>query len=224
MELERVRVSRLKNWKFWAMAIGVIIVLSIFYNMGNSNAQIDLGKEKVSYDKLLTKISDKEKELKSLKEETNDAQGKLDDVNKQYSDKQSEFDEAMKVVSNKKTVEDEIVKLSSTVDSKNGEIKKLDSSINKKKGELASITGEIQEKKDAPKILSAGKYTVGKDIPSGRYKAVPNRGSGNFFINDGADANIMLGKGDFFQSEYVFEVIEGDEIDINLSVKFIPVK
>jgi peptidoglycan hydrolase CwlO-like protein len=217
MNVETTKVSRFKSKKFWIKTAGVIVGISIIFNMGSGSAKVDLGKEKVSYDELVKVIKDKQGEIKTV-------EGKLSDIQKQYTDKQSEFDEAMKVVNNKKSVEDEIATLESTLKTKQGEIKSLDSKISSKENELASITGQIQVKKDKPKVLSAGKFTVGKDIPAGRYKAVPNRGSGNFFVNAGADVNIMLGKGDFYEPEYIFEVVDGDEIEITLSVKFIPIK
>jgi peptidoglycan hydrolase CwlO-like protein len=217
MNVETTKVNRFKSKKFWIKTAGVFVGISIIFSWGNASAKVDLGKEKVSYDELVKVIKDKQGEIKSV-------ESKLSDIQKQYSDKQTEFDEAMKVVNNKKSMEDEIAKLEGTLKSKQGDIKSLDSKISSKEKELASITGEIQEKKDKPKVLSAGKYTVGKDIPAGRYKAVPNRGSGNFFINDGADANIMLGKGEFYEPEYIFEVVDGDEIEITMSVKFIPIK
>jgi peptidoglycan hydrolase CwlO-like protein len=217
MQLEKVKVNKLKSKKFWLKTAGVLIVLSLFYNFGVSSAKVDLGKQKATYDELVKENYNKKQELDEIKE-------KLNDINQQYTDKKSEFDEAMKVVENKKSVEDEIAKLNESVKGKQGEVTKLDSDIKTKQNELAAITGQIKEKKDAPKILPAGKFTVGKDIPAGRYKAVPNRGNGNFFVNGGADVNIMLGKGDFYEPEYVFEVSDGDEIEITLSVKFIPVE
>ena len=215
MQTEKAKVK--KGKMFWVKVVGAIVLLSIFYGIGNSSAKVDLGKEKVNYDKLVNKVDNKKKEISSI-------QNKLNDINKQYNEKQSEFDAAMKVVNNKKSIEEEISKLNDQLYDKKNEIKTLNSNIKEKKDQLASITGAIQEKKDAPKILPAGKFTVGKDIPAGRYKAVPNGGQGNFFVNGGADVNAMLGKGDLFEPEYVFEVVDGDEIEITMSVKFIPVK
>lgn len=223
MNLETVKTSRFGK-KFWFKTAGVIVGISIIFSFGNSSAKVDLGKEKVNYDELVEVIKDKKSEVKDVESEIKSAQVKLDDVNKQFSDKQAEFNAALEVVNNKKSVEDEVAKLNSTLDSKKGEITGIDKQIETKKDELASVTGQIKEKKDKPKILPAGKFTVGKDIPAGRYKAVPNRGNGNFFVNEGADVNAMLGRGDFYEPEYIFEVVDGDEIEITLSVKFIPIK
>jgi chromosome segregation ATPase len=178
MELETKKVSRFKSKKFWLKTVGVVFVLSMFYNIGNGSAKVELDREKVNYDQLVKTIKTKEKEVSAVEK-------KLDAIDKQYSDKKTEFDEAVKVVNNKKSVEDEIVKLDGTLKSKQGEVAKLDADIGTKQGELASVIGQIKEKKSAPIVLPAGQFVVGKDIPSGRYKSVPARGNGNFFVNGG---------------------------------------
>jgi ribosomal protein S13 len=220
MELETKKVSRFGK-KFWFKAIAVFIGLMIFYGIGNSSAKVDLGKEKVNYDKLV-------KEIKSKKQEVKDIQGKLDDINKQYSDKKSEFEEAMKVVDNKKAAEGELAKVNDTVKTKQDQVKSLDSQIGSKQKELASINGEIKAKKDAPKVLSAGQYVVGKDVPVSRYKAAPN-GSGSNFVVHGSDGDLKVNTilGDHSglgTAEYVFWAEKGDIIETEASVKLIPVE
>jgi hypothetical protein len=220
MEIETKKVKRFSK-KFWFKAIAIFIGLMIFYGMGNSSAKVDLGKEKVNYDKLVKEIKTKKQEVKSI-------QGKLDDINKQYSDKKSDFEEAMKVVDNKKAAEEDLAKVNDTVKTKQDQVKSLDSQIGSKQKELASITGEIKTKKDAPKILPAGQYVVGKDVPVSRYKAVPN-GSGSNFVVYGAGGdlkvNTILGNhSGLGQQEYVFWAEKGDSIQTEASVKLIPVE
>lgn len=217
MQTEVNKVSRFKGKKFWLKVVIGLVIFSFIYGMGNSSAKVDLEKEKVNYDELVKEVKSKGKEVKAI-------DSKLKDIEKQYSEKKSEFEEALKVVSNKKSVEDEIAKLEDTIKTKQGEISKLDADIKTKQNELAALTGQIKEKAEAPIVLPAGQFVVGKDIPAGRYKATPNRGSGNFFVNGGADVNIILGKGDFGEPEYVFAVQNGDEIEITLSVNFQPVE
>lgn len=217
MQVETNKVSRFKGKKFWIKVVIGLVIFSMIYGMGNSSAKVEIGEEKVNYDELVKEINNKEKEVKSIEK-------KLSDIDKQYNDKKSDFDEAMKVVSNKKSVEDEIAKLDETIKTKQDEIAKLDSDIVAKQGELAAVTGQIKEKNEAPITLPAGQFVAGKDIPAGRYKATPNGGSGNFFVNQGRDVNIILGKGGFGEPEYVFSVQNGDEIEITVSVNFQPVE
>lgn len=170
-----------------------------------------------SYDAAMAVVKDgetKKKEIETLDTQIN---AKKEEVKK--------IDAAIQTEKDKKDAElkEFAASIDTKKDKKEGELKDLENQIKDKKGELASITGAIQEKKDAPIILPAGTFTVGKDLPEGRYKAVPNGGNGNFFINDGADANIILGKGEYYEPELVFDGYEGDEIKMTTSVKFIPV-
>jgi septal ring factor EnvC (AmiA/AmiB activator) len=216
MELGTQKISKFGK-KFWLKAAGILVGVSIIFSWGSSSAKVDLGKEKVSYDELVKVIGEKEKEVKVVEK-------KLSDVEKEYDSKKTELEKAMEVVNNKQKVEDEITKLDGSIKSKQDEIAKLDADISKKQGELAAVTGQIKEKGEAPIVLPAGTFTTGKDIPAGRYKAEPNRGSGNFFVNGGMDVNIILGGGDFGEPEYIFSVQDGDEIEITLSVKFTAVQ
>jgi hypothetical protein len=217
LEIGTKKVSRFKSKMFWMKVIGVLVVLSIFHGIGASGAKVELNDKKVTLEELTAAIESKEKEVK-------DIQAKLDDINTQYKEKESEFTEALEVVNNKKTIEGEISELKYQVDKRKMEITTLDETLKTKNTELASVEGKIKEKKEAPKTLSAGTFTVGVDIPSGRYKAVPNGGTGNFFVNSGAKVNTILGKGGFGEPEYIFNADDGDVIEITTSVKFIPVE
>ena len=206
---------------------GAGILLFIFgASLPSGSAQtVSIDGKKVDYENLVSSIKSKEKELASKEDEISAAKKNLEDINNQYTEKKDEINAAMEFIENKNKAEEDLKKLQSDIATKKEESKNWDSKIEGKKNELASIQGQIKEKKEAPKVLPAGKFTVGKDIPKGRYKVVPNGGSGNFFVNGGASVNIILGRGDdLFLSEYVFYANEGDEIDMNLSVKFIPVE
>jgi hypothetical protein len=220
MELETKKVKRFDK-KFWFKAIAVFIGLMIFYGMGNSSAQVDLGKEKVNYDKLV-------KEIKSKKQEVKDIQSKLDDINKQYDDKKSQFDAANAILDNQKQAQDNLDKIQNDIKTKQDQIKSLDSQISAKQKELASVTGQIDKAKGAPKILPAGQFEVGKDVPASRYKAVPVGSGSNFVVyaSDGElKVNTILGDhAGLGTSEYVFTAEDGDKIQTEASVKLIPVE
>jgi hypothetical protein len=217
MELGTEKVSKFKGKKFWMKVVIGMVIFGFIYGIGQSSAKEEISKEKVNYDELVSIIEGKEKEVKVVEK-------KLDSIEKEYNSKETELEKAMEVVNNKQKVEDEIAKLDGSIKGKQDEIAKLDADISKKQGELAAVTGQIKEKGEAPIVLPAGTFTTGKDIPAGRYKAEPNRGSGNFFVNGGMDVNIILGNGGFGEPEYIFSVQDGDEIEITLSVKFTPVQ
>lgn len=187
-------------------------------HMENNEAVIKMNEEQtVTTNKLDKEIEDKQEEYTQKELELNELETKIEE-------NQEEFDAALAIVEDKESTQKELEKLDGQIKEKKSEVDKINGDIQKKKDELAALTGQIKEKKDAPVTLSAGKFIVGKDIPEGRYKAVPNGGAGNFFVNGGADVNVMIGKGEFYESEYVFDAYEGDEIEITTSVKFIPVE
>jgi hypothetical protein len=74
-------------------------------------------------------------------------------------------------------------------------------------------------------VLTTGYWTVGLDIPSGRYTATPPNGeSGNFFVRSGSRSvvNEILG-GSYGVPSYALTLTDGQEIEISglSSVSFI---
>ncbi|MED2034377.1 hypothetical protein P4V74_24445 [Bacillus thuringiensis] len=68
-------------------------------------------------------------------------------------------------------------------------------------------------------------FTVGEYIPTGCYKIEPNKGSGNYFVNKGSKTRITLENSHYnFLSEYVVTVNEGDQIETNVSMKYLAVE
>ncbi|MCM3587348.1 hypothetical protein M3182_16545 [Mesobacillus maritimus] len=224
MQTEAKKENKIKGKKLWLKVVGVLFALFIVYSIGESAAKVELEEEKVSYDQLVEKIEDKEKEMEEKENEVEKIELDIGSIQNEYDKNKAKLEEAMKVVAEKDSVQKEIDKLTLDISQKQEKTKKLDTEIKDKKDELASIQGTIKEKKDAPITLPAGFFTVGKDLPAGRYKAVPNGGGGNFFVNSGMKVNIMLGNGEFYEDEYVFYADEGDEIELTLSAKFIPVE
>ena len=216
MELEKQKGKKV-GVAIWLTAASVLILLCLSYFIGMNGAKVELENEKAGYDELIAEIDSKEYELEKI-------QAKIDESDEQFKAKEAEYKEALKTIEYKNTVESEIGELNKQIESKKGEIGTLEETIKAKNAELASVEGKIKEKKEAPKVLSAGFFTVGKDIPEGRYKVVPNGGSGNFFVNDGMSVNIMIGRGEFYEEEYVFTAYEGDVIELTTSAKFIPVE
>ncbi|MFY2157389.1 hypothetical protein ACOSZF_17265 [Cytobacillus firmus] len=229
MEIERPNVSWLKTKKFWIGVAGVVVLLSIFYTIGYSGAKAVIEDEKVTYDELVSKISDKENELKeaeaNLKKKEEEINSKISDLDKQYSERKAEFDAALAAVENKKQLESEIKSLESTKTGQETTVSNLTAEIKAKRDDLAKIEKVIKEKDAAPVNLSAGHFIVGNDVPLGRYKAVPVGRGSNFVVYDSSGSlivNTILG--DIGVPEYVFSAEFEYEIQTEAPVKLIPVE
>jgi len=201
-----------------------IILIAVSWFIGSETATTKIEHEKVTYDEIIQKINDKEEELEGINSDIEVAQSNYESVSGDLTEVSDEFKEVQSIIAEKETIVDEKEKVQAALDELKKKDENLKKSISDKESELSSITGKIKEAKGQPKILSAGKFIVGKDLPAGRYKAVPNGGFGNFIVNQGMDVNIILGSGDFGESEYVFEAFDGDEIELTTSAKFIPIE
>ncbi|MEK3806973.1 hypothetical protein MHB63_10560 [Bacillus sp. FSL H8-0547] len=153
-----------------------------------------------------------EEEIKAANEKLSTIQGQLD---QQVKDGQAIIDAKLK-------------ESQTELEAAQGKVKTLNNEIESKKKELSAIEGGIKEKKDAPKILPAGFFTVGKDIPEGRYKVVAVGQGSNFVVYDstgGLIANTIIGNMEGLGvKEYVIGIVEGYMIEANDSFKFIPVE
>lgn len=212
-----------KSKKLWII-LAVIIGLIISYSIGASGAKVTIEKEKVTYDELKATIDKKENELIYTKSEVRKG---IDEEQKKLEDKKSEVTETLAMVSKKNELSSEIEKLSKDAEAKKGEAGTLDANIQAKKGELEKLTEGVKAKKEEPRTLNAGQYVVGKDIPSGRYKATATGRGSNFFVygSDGkAIVNTILGNSSVGRGDYTFFTSNGDIIRTEESVKLIPVE
>jgi archaellum component FlaC len=227
MELETQKekmLNKLKSWKFWAKAVGIFFLVVIIYTWGSASAKVEMEDEKLSLEELNQKIDDRKKQIKDFDEELKGISTDVEKIKGEYESQKTKIDEAMEVMKNKEKIESEVVNLQSDIDTKKGEISNLDETIKVKSDELSSLQGKIEATGDQPVTLPAGFFTVGKDIPASRYKAVATGEAGNFFVNGGAKVNIILGTDGFGQSEYVFEAVEGDEFESTMGIKFTPIE
>lgn len=221
----RKKDEKLKRNGIFASTSLVVCIITFVISMTMYGNYLENNKAVLKMNKEQTALSNKlDKEIEDKQDEFTQKELEVNELDTKLEENQDEFETAMAIVEDKEATQKELEKLDGQIKEKKSEVDKINGDIQKKKDELAALTGQIKEKKDAPVVLSAGKFIVGKDIPEGRYKAVPNGGAGNFFVNGGADVNVMIGKGEFYESEYVFDAYEGDEIEITTSVKFIPVE
>lgn len=212
-----------KEWIYFGAITLVLVMVSWYcaHAWGYNKASIYLESKKVTADEINGEIESLKNELTAIEEDIADAEE--DQSNKQSELRQmnAEIEEVTIIINQRDDVQKEYDTLSKQVEEKNEEIKALTQQVTDKQKELDVITQGIIVKKKEPRVLVAGVFIAGKDIPPGRYKVEPNRGSGNYFVNGGAKVNIILGKGDdFYLPEYVFELDEGDEIEATLSVKY----
>jgi len=186
----------------------VVLGLVFSFGLGNSGAKIGLEEDKVNYTQLQDKIKGAEGQLQA---------------------KQDELKEAKDVIGKKDSAEADLKKVNDDISVKQGELKLVESVLAEKRAELATIESGIKEKKDAPKVLPAGQFIVGKDIPKGRYKVTTNgtRGS-NFKVYDSSGSLVintiissLEGHG---VKEYIALMGDGYIIDARDTFKYIPVE
>ena len=222
--------EKLKSKGFIGLLIGSIVMVVAFYTIGSSTAKGKIDDQSVNYNEIVELISEKESELEEketdieeLETEIEAKKAEFKEVEANLSDKNKEYEAALTIIKEKESNQDKIEELENEIGSKQDEIKDLNGQIDDKESELASITGEVKKAEGEPKTLSAGFFTVGVDLPEGRYLVTPND-NGNFFVNEGMSVNIMIGNGDFYESEYVFTANEGDSIELTTSATFTPVE
>ena len=245
-------LTRNKKWLLLFVALIALLSVSAFagQGLGKSSATIELDGQMVTLNELNDEISDREntllnidnqidtreEELESMEIEIEDlVEEKIERI-REVRDVKNDLNEAKEVIEQQESLEAVISDLEDTINSHEGRIEELDLEyegrieeldleIEEKKDELASIESGIVTKKAEPVQLPAGYFTVGADIQSGRYKIEPNGGNGNFFVNDGRKANIILGTGDsFYLSEYIMNLSDGDVIESTLPVRYTPVE
>lgn len=209
--------------------IGGLLAMIVFGMIGSnySKSQAQTAKVngvKVSYNQLKQKVSDLKSEKSDLASQISEKQSKLDDLKAQNKDVLSAVKNKNELNQQIKDEQDKLADIKSDISNANDELKSVNSKISSAKNELARVKGEVTAAKGAPKTLNAGHYTVGKDIPASRYKAVPVGSGSNFIVYDSGDPVVNTILGSNGQSSYVFEATEGEEIQTEATVKLIPIK
>jgi hypothetical protein len=208
----------LKSKRLWKI-VGVLVTMLVSYYIGASGAEVVMNEDKVTYDQLLKKIDEAKTELQETKSEIKKEDDRLEERKK-------EVEEALALADKKNSLVAEVDKVQKELNAKKGELDSIDSQIKDKQAELDKLVNTVQTKQEEPKVLSAGEYVVGTDVPAGRYKAVPVGDGSNFIVYGAssgmADVNTILGR--FGESEYIFFTEDGDVIETHAKVKLIPVE
>lgn len=225
MELERIerKSNILKAWWFpWAVG-ALAVVIAIFaayitsynagYASGKQSVKAKIDGKMITYHSLLKKVHTTKNNLLS-------SESKLSKTNAKLQSSQSEFSKLKDLQDHKDAMQQAVA------DSKS-KLSDLNSQISSAQAKLNNLQGGVQKAAGKPIILGAGRFYVGKDIPAGRYKAVPVGGDENFETydqNGDGDVITILGNSSGETPSYVFSVLSGYTIETGAATKFIPVK
>jgi predicted nuclease with TOPRIM domain len=200
-----------KILKIAGMIVGAFVILFIGVGMGTSGGSVNLDGKKMDAVQL-------QKEIDKLKGQKKDAQKDLDAQKEKNK-------EVFALIDQKDEIKSDVEKEQSKLDDLKSNLNDTNSQLKSAENKLASVTGQVAKAKGAPKYLDAGKYTVGKDIPAGRYKVVATGSGSNFFVYDGEMpvVNTILGTDMGGQPSYTFECEDGNVIQTETSVKLTPV-
>ncbi|PKR76829.1 hypothetical protein CEY16_13515 [Halalkalibacillus sediminis] len=248
-------MEKLKGWfkskKVW-MGVAAIIVVIVAFGIGSSSAKVTLEGEKVSYNDLLEKVEEAEKDLSDVEQQIKGKEEELESVKKdkenqindleeeikatknelqgeesKLAERQDEFDELIALVEQRDDLKNEIEELDGHLTGRKDELETINNEISDKEKELEKLQGVISETGEQPIELIAGLYTVGSDVPAGRYRAT-NVGRGtNFFVYDSSGypkVNQILGDGTYADGDFIFNANDGDTIETLGHIKLIPVE
>ena len=195
--------------------ISIALIGGAFF-IGSTQAKTTLN------DSVVT-IKTAEEKKSALLLEIENAEKRLEDLRTDLDTKQEEFDEAKRLISQKDSLTQEITTLDTELTTKKTESDTLSDDIESKNKEIEKLEKGIITLKSEPRNLPAGDFKVGADIDAGRYRVTPSSSagvSGNFFVNDGMNANVILGNDSYSVNEYIVTLSEGDRINQTLPVTF----
>lgn len=124
-------------------------------------------------------------------------------------------------LSTAKNTIDKADKLDSSID----DLTKKQKDLTKKRDDLQNkvnqLTQQYDQQKGQPIQLPAGKFTVGKEVPAGRYII---KGSSNFItrLGDEVDINTILGSDGF--GDYHGDLLDGESIENDAPSTLVPVQ
>ncbi|WP_238594747.1 hypothetical protein [Caenibacillus caldisaponilyticus] len=215
------KMGFLKNKWFRRIAIIVVVIIVVAilinagyssgYEAGQKNFRGKFNGKVASYNDVVQKLSDIEKEYKEKSDQLSQLQTEL-------ASKQNEYDELKQLEANRDTMKQQ-------VESAKDDLRELKSQISEAQDKLSSLRGQIDKANGAPIRLEAGKFTVGDDVKPGRYKVQPIGEGSNFIVYDSTGypkVNTILGSGGV--PSYTFEAEDGDIIQNEAPAKLTPVK
>lgn len=220
LQQEQTGLEKLKNLvsqlKIWQVALIFVFVIGITiaggYFLGyNQKIDNDVTKQLVlDAQKQDTEYQKTKEELQSLKKEVDAQQETIKFIN--------DFNE------NKKNLEKEVSDTQTKLDQLKTDLNSINEQITAKTAELNKLQGDILVAKDNPITLPAGMFTIGKDIPAGRYRV---SGSSNFFAYNTRGSlivNTILGNGYFASGDYICDLQDGYTVKNAAKTTFTPLQ
>ncbi|MFI3804962.1 MULTISPECIES: hypothetical protein [Vagococcus] len=197
--------------KTWILIILIPIVGIGGYLVGNATTSKKIDGYSYDLKKVQNEKKSTEEQLTGLRKDVDTKRNDLEGITK-------DFEEAKAIVADKEKNQKESLALKK-------EVETLTSDIASKKEEQEKLENIVIKLKEEPRKLPAGKFIVGEDIDEGRYKVTPLEGKqGNYFVNDGMDANVILGNDSYSTEEYITTLKNKDKIDQSLPVQYEKVK
>lgn len=198
----------------------IILLISVLFLASCGNDEVEVNGAKMEYEELLAEIEKNKTELAEIEEEKSSAQTELSKIEGTLSEDKEKYDALEKLAADQKTIESSVEESKSTLAS-------LQSEIESAKTELEGLESEIVKVAGGPISLNAGFYYVSKDVPPGRYKLTAQEGDwGNVFVRNKNDYGSKVSDtfgGDELES-FIFEAVEGDEIEATIPIHLFPVE
>ncbi|MDV2886348.1 hypothetical protein RYX45_14250 [Alkalihalophilus pseudofirmus] len=202
-------------------AVVLLLIALLSYGTGHGNAAVELSDKKVNLEQMDSELLSVRVQIKEANEELEKVNGQLADEKGKLDNLSQEREKVQALISDKESIENEKNDLVKEIGQQEESLASIMQKISDSESKLDQLNKGIVEKQEQPRTLPAGYFTVGVDIEAGRYRIEPSSGSGNYFVNDGRKANIILGRGDsFYLSEYIIHLSAGDEIEATLPVKY----
>ncbi|KGX91049.1 hypothetical protein N781_04875 [Pontibacillus halophilus JSM 076056 = DSM 19796] len=218
--------------KITVYVVSAFILFMVGFGIGMSGNKAIIDEKKMT-------ISELDEEIEGLQKNKSQAEEELESLSKDKTDTEALISKKDETAEQLAELEAKLADVQATLDKELEEGRKeadekladLTAQIEEKQGELNTVTealsvaqGKLQETGDDPIELSAGYYTVGTDLPSGRYTATPIGEGSNLFVNDGLKVNTILGDGTWGEPSYTFSVSEGDTIQTEARILLTPVE
>jgi len=182
--------------------------------------------------KAKAKLHGKEVDITGLENEITKLKSVREDAEEGKENAMEDYQSVLDMIDQRNALKSDIINAEAKLQAREDDFEKVDSNYKKIKNQIKSkenvleqLSVQVQEKMDDPKILSAGQYTVGIDIPVSRYKAT-NIGSGSNFVVHSASGDLKVNTilGADGSGDYTFYAEDGDTLITEESVKLIPMK
>ncbi len=196
-------IGRLKGWQYLlTLCVSMLLLIVVGVGIG-CGVQSIIGVNKAAASSAAQELLSANSEYTQLKKEKDGLEQDLKDA----SSTLSQASEIEAVLSEKQDA-----------------IGEKDAQIAAKESELEKLDGEVVKAKGNPLSMPSGDYTVGTDIPAGRYRA---SGSSNFVVYSRIGrlkVNTILGDSAVGDGDYVCTLETGDSVNTRSKLTLTPVE